>query len=229
MENADKIKIGDLTIPVAFRNSRQAKRISLRISAARNSVIITLPKRSSTASGIKFLNSKASWLLANLELSSSIPLLECTSISIFGKYYMIKRMEGRGVTRLTDYNLEVHCLPEFISRRVKDFLKKLMREQCLRRGMELAQRIDKVITKMTVNEATSRWGSCNADGAISLNWLLVFAPANVLNYVIAHEVSHLKEMNHSPKFWNIVEQLAPDMISARKWLKTEGYKLHRYE
>jgi predicted metal-dependent hydrolase len=112
---------------------------------------------------------------------------------------------------------------------VKDFLKKVLRDECEKRALEHATMLGRTITRVTVSKANSRWGSCSTKGALSFNWLLVFAPVQILDYIIAHEVAHLKEMNHSSRFWQLVEKIHPAMKSARKWLHKEGHKLHRYE
>jgi predicted metal-dependent hydrolase len=85
-------------------------------------------------------------------------------------------------------------------------------------------------TRITVRDAASRWGSCSTSGAISLSWRLIMAPNFVLNYVCAHEVAHLKEMNHGPRFWRLVERLTGqnDVEQAQEWLRMKGAELHRY-
>ncbi|HEU5047890.1 MAG TPA: SprT family zinc-dependent metalloprotease [Rickettsiales bacterium] len=233
MENADSITIDGRTIPIAIKRSGRARRISLRISPARDGIIITLPRRASIAAGLKFFHSKADWVLANITAQSRVMLAEGNIIPIMGKDYAIKCLPGRGTARLVEQEdginiLEIHCAPEFLARRTKDFLKKLMHSHCLIRCQEQAKILGKTVTRLTLTQAQSRWGSCNGKGAITLNWLLVFAPPNVLEYLIAHEVAHLGEMNHSPRFWKLVEQLMPDMKAARKWLKEHGHMLHRY-
>jgi len=230
MEKID-VTIGNRTIPLVIRKSVLAKRISLRMSAAKNSVVLTLPRRSSLATGIQFLNSKSAWVLANTEENSVITITDGTTLPILGKPYTIKRMDGRGISHLNPETsqLIVYCLPEFVSRRVKDFLKKLLCEECTKIGREFAHTLGKRITKVVTSKASSRWGTCNANGVLSFNWLLVFAPKAILEYVIAHETAHLKEMNHSPKFWMVVEKLYPDTTLARKWLKNNGHMLHKYE
>ena len=82
-------------------------------------------------------------------------------------------------------------------------------------------------SRLTLRDPKSRWGSCTADGGIMLSWRLTLAPREVFNYVAAHEVAHLVEMNHSPAFWAVVERLDPDHQTSRAWLRREGAALHR--
>ena len=80
--------------------------------------------------------------------------------------------------------------------------------------------------RVTVRDQQSRWGSCSSDGALSYSWRLILAPPHVLDYVAAHEVAHLKEMNHGPRFWRLVLTHCPQTRSAKQWLKQNGHTLH---
>ena len=82
--------------------------------------------------------------------------------------------------------------------------------------------------RVVVRDQTSRWGSCSTARVLSFSWRLIFAPPFVLDYVAAHEVAHLKEMNHGPRFWALVRKTNPRMDEARRWLKRHGAELHRY-
>jgi predicted metal-dependent hydrolase len=84
------------------------------------------------------------------------------------------------------------------------------------------------IKRIAIRDQTSRWGSCSTTGVISYSWRLIFAPPFVLDYIAAHEVAHLVEMNHSPRFWALVERLYPTMGKAKAWLDAHGTGLHRY-
>jgi predicted metal-dependent hydrolase len=79
-----------------------------------------------------------------------------------------------------------------------------------------------------VRDQASRWGSCSTTGVLSYSWRLILAPPFVLDYLAAHEVAHLIEMNHSRKFWRLVEGIYPRMGEAKAWLDAHGADLHRY-
>jgi len=79
-----------------------------------------------------------------------------------------------------------------------------------------------------VRDQASRWGSCSTSGALSYSWRLILAPSFVLDYLAAHEVAHLVEMNHSPRFWKLLMRLSPDAKRAKAWLNANGADLHRY-
>jgi predicted metal-dependent hydrolase len=82
--------------------------------------------------------------------------------------------------------------------------------------------------RIAVRDQTSRWGSCSTTGALSFSWRLILAPSFVLDYVAAHEVAHLAEMNHGPGFWALVKKIRPDFEAAKQWLQVRGPDLHRY-
>jgi predicted metal-dependent hydrolase len=216
------------TIALAIRRHRRARRISLRLSPARDGIVMTLPGRASVASGMAFFTSKANWVLRNVEEDTAVPLTDGTVIPVLGEECVIRHMPGRGVGELTAGELRVHGALEFISRRVRDFLKKHLREACLARAQAMAQSMGKSVRDVRIRDTRSRWGSCSRGGILTFHWQLVFAPEHILHYLIAHEVAHLKEMNHSERFWRAVAQLCPDYMRARRWLKTQGHTLHRF-
>ena len=82
--------------------------------------------------------------------------------------------------------------------------------------------------RIAIRDQKTRWGSCNGEGNLNFNWRLIFAPAGVLDYVVVHELAHRKEMNHSPRFWKVVEDTMPEYRKYQKWLKENGRGLHRY-
>ena len=82
--------------------------------------------------------------------------------------------------------------------------------------------------RIAIRDQKTRWGSCSGEGNLNFNWRLIFAPAGVLDYVVVHELAHRKEMNHSPRFWKVVEDTMPEYRKYQKWLKENGRGLHRY-
>jgi hypothetical protein len=96
------------------------------------------------------------------------------------------------------------------------------------RRARYADRLGVRLKRISIRDQTSRWGSCSTTGALSFSWRLILAPRYVLDYLAAHEVAHLIEMNHSPRFWRLLHRICPDMRRAKVWLDLNGADLHRY-
>jgi predicted metal-dependent hydrolase len=118
--------------------------------------------------------------------------------------------------------------PERAALRIATFLKSAARLRLAAAADRHAGRLGRNLGRLTLRDTRSRWGSCTASGDLMFSWRLVMAPPAVLDYVVAHEVAHFEEMNHSPAFWSVVARLCPDHRSHRKWLRREGATLHRY-
>lgn len=103
--------------------------------------------------------------------------------------------------------------------------KKMVKEKITERVQWYSELTGIKYSKIKINKAKTRWGSCSSKGSLNFNYRLYFAPLEILDYVVVHELSHIREMNHSKKFWNRVELVIPDYKKRRKWLRTEGKKL----
>jgi hypothetical protein len=111
---------------------------------------------------------------------------------------------------------------------VHEWLKSEAKREIETKAREKAEAIGKKIKKISIRDTKSRWGSCTDEGELAFSWRLVFAPKHVLDYVVAHEVAHLKEMNHGPRFWKLCKELARSINPARDWLEEHGTELYRY-
>jgi predicted metal-dependent hydrolase len=110
---------------------------------------------------------------------------------------------------------------------VRDFLKALAKRELTARALTQAPQVDRVVKRVTVRDTVSRWGSCARGGNLSFSWRLIFAPESVIDYVVAHEIAHLVEMNHGPRFWRLVEKLHPAPKAQRLWLNRHRLRLMR--
>jgi predicted metal-dependent hydrolase len=126
-------------------------------------------------------------------------------------------------------HLIIHCRPEYLSRRVKDFLKEKAREVLEDVVGEKLSDINKKNVGIRVIDPKTRWGSCAPDGQMMFSWRLILAPPQVLDYVVAHEVAHRIHMNHSRKFWALCASLTEDAGASRRWLKANGNALMSYK
>jgi predicted metal-dependent hydrolase len=118
--------------------------------------------------------------------------------------------------------------PEHLPRRVRDYLKREAKRELEAASRRYAAMLGVTVKRVAVRDQTSRWGSCTSDGVLSYSWRLILAPSHVLDYLAAHEVAHLVEMNHSRAFWRAVARICPEWERAKGWLSAHGTALHRY-
>jgi predicted metal-dependent hydrolase len=149
---------------------------------------------------------------------------------VFGVPHRIRRVDDAATApvAIADGEIRVRGEPAHVPRRVRDHLAHLAARELARRARDYAARIDKRVMRVTVRDTKSRWGSCSSTGNLSFSWRLVFAPEAVVDYVAAHEVAHLAEMNHGPRFWKLVRSLTPDTVTPRAWLKRHRSELLSY-
>jgi len=213
---------------MALRPSRRAKRIILRIDPV-GTVTLVVPRRTSRDEAVAFARSKADWLNDRLAaLPVQVPFVDGAYVPLLGRAHRIRHDPQSHGVRFGRREIVVAGDIEHLSRRVADFLKREARLECSDRAAIFARRIGQRVARVTVRDSKGRWGSCSHRGRLSFSWRLILAPEWVLDYVIAHEVAHLVEMNHGPRFWRLVERLYPDSLRPREWLRRNGTRLHRY-
>lgn len=140
---------------------------------------------------------------------------------------MMRLMPGTGRRLVaTDDALLIPGDPAAAGARVQAWLKALARERLVAASDHYAAQIGRKVAQVALRDTRSRWGSCTHEGALMYSWRLVMAPPSVLNYVAAHEVAHMLEMNHSDRFWAVVDRLYPGWQPQRDWLKRQGSALH---
>lgn len=217
-------------VAVTVRRSPLARRMSLRVDAVRG-VVLVLPSRGRLADARRFLLSHGDWLRQRLQkLPDRQALGIGQTVPLLGVAHAVRhRPDTRRGVWVEAGEIHVSGQPEHASRRVGDFLRAEARRLMVVKAHELAARIGRKPSRITVKDTVSRWGSCSAQGAIALSWRLVMAPGFVLDYVVGHEVAHLAELNHSPAFWAIVQSLGVDHHGGRVWLKAHGASLHRFQ
>ncbi len=217
--------------PVSIRVSPRARRIGLRVDAAERKIELVLPQGVPAARGLRFLTKHRGWIEARLAaLPPPSPFVEGAIVPVFGVPHRIRREPDSGAppVAIADGEIRVRGEPRHLARRVRDHLAMMARDELGRRARDLALSIGRRVGRVTVRDTTSRWGSCSVRGNLSFSWRLVFAPGPVVDYVVAHEVAHLAEMNHGPRFWRLVESLAPGSATPRAWLKRHRNQLFSY-
>lgn len=215
------------SVTVTVRRSARASQLALRLDAVRGPVLV-LPSNVGRRHAQNFLARHAQWLMEKMEALPVAPSLAAgQSIPILGNPHAICHQPGarRGVWH-GDGHIHVSGQAEHLPRRLLDYLKKLARSQISARVQHGASRLGVTVSRITIKDTRSRWGSCTQDGSLSFSWRLIMAPDWVLDYVVAHELSHLLHMDHSPAFWATVARLNPHARAAREWLKSHGQALH---
>lgn len=242
MVNDDRLEIihKGRAYEVLFRRHQQATRFTLRVRAACREVVLTAPLRSRRSEATKFAVEHAEWIHTKLsQIAGSIPFQHGSLIPIRGVEYQIVHLRNeRGVVTMERSSVElsiprplffyVYGREEHVERRTRDFLKALAMREIGTAVSSHCKTLNIKCPPITVRDTISRWGSCSSSGTLNFSWRLIFAPPFILDYLAAHEVAHLREMNHSARFWTIVERLAPQTQLAEKWLDQHGANLHRY-
>ncbi len=209
-------------LPVRVRVSRRARRMALKIDAVTDAVELVLPPRTSLPRALKFLKSNRDWVESRLAaLPTRVALADGETVPLLGLPHRIRHVQrsaGRGPVWIEGDEIRVSGEKAHVARRVRDFLKERARAEFGRRARRLAAQLEREVGRIAVRDTTTRWGSCSASGNMAFSWRLVMAPESVLHYVVAHEVAHLVQMNHGPRFWKLVERLVPEVERHRDWL-----------
>ena len=216
---------GPPPVTISLRRSARARRFSLRVSQHSGEVTLSMPTRAREAEALAFARAQEGWIRAAL---ARMPVAQTVAIGaelpFEGQMLRIEAGAGRSVQVEAD-RLLVPGDPARASVRVATFLKLRARDRLAAASDHYAGQIGRRVVRMTLRDTRSRWGSCAADGSLMYSWRLIMAPPSVLDYVAAHEVAHMVEMNHSARFWAVVERLSPGWQAERAWLKRHGGSL----
>jgi predicted metal-dependent hydrolase len=219
------------SLPVTFVRSARARRASLRVDPAHRRIILTAPMRMSRAVAVAFAHQQAGWIAARLKrLPSRQPFVDGAEVPLFGTPHVIRhRPDARGTVWLEGSEIHVAGRPEHLARRLRDWLTNEMKRRLPPLVHAKALRVQRQVKRITLRDNRSRWGSCGPDGSLSFSWRLIFAPAVVVDYLVAHEVAHLVHLNHGPRFWALARELCEgSMDEAHAWLKRNSETLLQY-
>ena len=214
---------------IAWRRSARARRVSLRIDPRGGVVVVTLPPRTGRTAGVALLMNHAEWVARRLAaLPGPVPFADGAAVPLHGVEHRIRHEAGlRAGVRVAGRDILVSGEAAFLSRRVADFFRAEARRQFCALVAQKAAQAQLEPRRVTVKDTRSRWGSCAASRNLAFSWRLVMAPPHVQDYVAAHEVAHLRHMNHGPRFWALVGELTPHTDAAVAWLRQHGPRLLR--
>jgi predicted metal-dependent hydrolase len=218
---------GNPPIDVTLRKSASARRLSLRVSRLDGRVTLTLPVTAAERQAIAFLRDKEGWLRGQLDLIAPVmPVGVGGAVWLAGQTLPVVQGSA-GKFRVLPDRIEVPD-PNTAAAQIRARLRAMARDALASASDRHAASLGVRYDRLSLRDTRSRWGSCSSKGVLMYSWRLIMAPPAVLDYVAAHEVAHLREMNHAPAFWDLVAQLCPDYADHRQWLRDHGDRLHRF-
>ena len=230
-----EIETDTSAIRIRLRANPRAQRYLLRLPADSSGPVLTVPKGGNLRRAEHFARQHIDWLVERLQdRPQHVSLAPGDVFPLRGVEHRILptgTLRGLVSAGLADDGAPALFVPgadDHVPRKATSWLKTEARRDLTTRTQFHAARIGRKITAISVRDTKSRWGSCASNGKLSFSWRLILAPPEILDYVAAHEVAHLKEMNHSNRFWRLCEELAPQTPTARVWLKENGTFLHGF-
>jgi len=232
-----ELQLEALGAPIEVRRHPAARRLTLRVSKTKRAVIVTVPAACRMEEAGKFLKSNLDWVRERLgRVPAPVPFADGVRIPVRGRLHRVDFTgvaRGKAVVEIADADagmprLLVSGRAEHAPRRLRDWLVEQARFDLDASVARHARSMGVKARGLRLRDQTSRWGSCTVGGLLSFSWRLILAPRHVLDYVAAHEVAHLIEMNHGPRFWKLVARAMPRLEEAKRWLRLHGADLHRY-
>lgn len=220
----DSLVVAGKCIPLLLVRNVRARRYVLRLRPD-GTARVTVPRGGSLSEARRFANCNLPWLEAQLKRPPAPPLIHPewrpgSEVLFRGQLVRLEAgINGDNVIRLGSEKLTAADLAGDLRPAIEGHLRRLAERELPLRVMEFAARHQLSVRRVTVRHQRSRWGSCSRRATISLNWRLIQTPPFVCDYIILHELMHLREMNHSARFWRQVETVCPDYRVAEQWLK----------
>ncbi len=225
--------LSEISEHLRLKISPRARRVALRLDTKDRVVNLVVPKRMKLEKAYLFAEQHADWINARVAgLPAQIPFTHGAELPLFGQLRQIRICYNTGLKTTNTALLQNAYIvltnrgePE--SRIIRD-LKSRAKSHITALARDKAARLGKKAGNITVRDTKSRWGSCSSRGDLSFSWRLIFAPEAALDYVVAHEVAHLKHMNHSKAFWNTCRALSDNYLEGHTWIRASGHELMRY-
>ncbi len=230
------VALAERDVRVALKASARAVRFTLRLGHGVGDPVLTVPEKARLADAIDFLDRHSGWLAERLaRRPGGVAFVDGAIIPFRGREHRVDhRPSARGTVWAEENgdDLPLLCVAGgagHVARRLRDHFVRAARADLVPATAHHAARLGvPTPPKIRIKDTRSRWGSCTAEGELSFSWRVILAPPHVLDYLAAHEVAHLREMNHSIRFWRLVRETCPEMDAGRRWLKLHGASLHGY-
>lgn len=226
------IDVDGTVMAVAVIENDRAKRITLRIAPGGDSLRVTTPGHVGDDEIEAFVHRNRNWVAAKIARLPSKTRLEAGSSILYKgvSHEIVGTGKLRGIVELRSGDSHPQLLvpgdENSLSRRLVSWLKQEARRELNDAVARHSSKIDVRPKQIRITDTTSRWGSCSSTRTLSFSWRIIMAPPEVLDYLAAHEVAHLVEMNHSDRFWKLTRKLCPDTDLHKNWLRVHGAKLH---
>lgn len=228
-EHRLEVTLRDRRVPVTVRHNPRAKRIILRLDPNGGGAVVTTPPHARDDDALDMLHRHADWLLARLDrLPDRHPFTDGAVVPYRGDDHVVRHVPGRRPVVCRDGEIHVSGGVEHLTRRLTDWYKTEARRAITDLADEKAALLGVTRGRITIRDTRSRWGSCAVGGNLSFSWRLVMAPDPVLDYVVAHEVAHIRHHDHSAAFWSTVHDITDHVDTAKAWLTSAGPRLHLY-
>ncbi len=223
-------------VAIVVTINRRARRIILKVDGLERLIQVTCPGKSYQREALAFVKERKAWIADRLaEAPARRPFAPGEIIPVGGEPHLIAHAPGKRigvrVQPATGRNPAVITVggdANFVARKITDWLRQTAREKLTQETDKFCKVLNKRRRKVSVRDGRTRWGSCSSDGSLCYSWRLILAPPAVLSYVAAHEVSHLIHLDHSAKFWAVVDKICDNRKSAERWLTTKGPSLYGY-
>jgi predicted metal-dependent hydrolase len=228
-----QIHVGDLQFPIRYRHNKRAKRFSARISLDYQHLIVTLPLKGTYTELHRFLNTCTQWAAKHhakwaVRKIQALPFQKGAEFPILGQMWRLHIDTHESA--MIGFNERALHIPEhlFHGDAIQAFLNERLLAYVTYQSNVYASQLGAKLNAIRIKPLKSSYGICTSKKTITYASKLVFAPLEVIDYVCAHEVAHLIEMNHSAAFWKIVNHLNPNYQQHKAWLTSQGYKLSFY-
>lgn len=225
--------LGERQVAYTLRISDRARHVRLCVGAG--GLVVVLPRRAEAAQAEQVLHRHADWVLAKLDLYAQRArahpraALPPNTLLLRGRAVRWELTPGRlfaGLGAGPEPVLRVPATRGGPGAWLRGWLRRQARQEIESRVAARAAEMGVRPTRLTLRDQRTRWASCSRSGSLSFNWRLIMAPPEVLDYVVIHELAHLREMNHSPRYWRLVARHCPDHRAHRQWLRAHQELLH---
>lgn len=216
-----------VSVKLMVHRLRRSRRMTLRVNDHAE-VVVRMPLRCSMREALDFVERSAPWLLAQLKsmqdrLNARRPLADGDSVPYLDEHLCLRlHSAGRSTIKRAGDELYVHSRSHergALAKLLEGWYRRQAKAYMAQRLIELGAHFGLHAKSLSIRNQKTLWGSCSARGTIAINWRLMLAPATIVDYVLAHELCHLRHLNHSPAFWDLVEQIIPDYRTRRALLR----------